>query len=116
MKTLREMELEHEVWELERKLYDLTKKDRKLDCYDPIPSSIDCSTYGARELPMVARVAMEDSSVATRKSVVLHSTDKDRIQFGYYLPSETLYDRRHIEQVMVTMHENLMHQIVKGWR
>jgi hypothetical protein len=110
MKTLREIELEYKVRDLELKLYAMAGKSSILGREDDIQ---DVASYNTdyKELPMVCRVAVKDEFSKTQ--VILKSFGENAIGMAYYVDKLTTPSEHHLQQALVSMHEKLMYDIVR---
>lgn len=115
MKTLREVELEAEVADLTFQLNLLQRKPVVLDRADDIPRDAVIQ-WDTRQLPSVAQVVSYIDR-EEKLQVVLQSDPKFSEQgFRYYVDGRCTVTEAHLQQSLISMHENLINTIVRKRR
>ena len=111
MKTLREVELEMKIHDLEKELWQAKGKYEKITLgeHDAIP----CELLKVREIPMVARVQIQKMGDQQYQIILRSELPNMPITYGYYLDTRILYTKRHLEQALLDMHERLIHSIAR---
>lgn len=110
MKSMREVELEWELHKANRRIAELEgTKTYPLTWEDTEVKSTIVNTH---DLPLVARVHYMHET--QRERVRLETLNQpNNIQLGYYMDTRSCMTASHLKYMLVQMHEDLIHQIVR---